>query len=73
MSVSYKPLFKLLIDRNMSKTDLPKALGLSSATLAKLSKGDPLSGSTIERLCIYFRCQIQDIMEITLPTEVRRN
>ena len=73
MGISYKPLFRLLIDRNMSKTDLRNELGLSSATLAKLSKGEPLSWGSVEKLCMYFRCQIQDIMEITLPAEIRRN
>ena len=65
MGFSYKPLFKLLITRNMKKTDLTTELGLSSATLAKLGKGKPISGATIEKLCIFFRCQVQDVMEIT--------
>jgi len=47
----------------MKKTDLLTEVGLSSATLAKLSKGEPLSGESIEKLCIYFRCQIGDVVE----------
>jgi DNA-binding Xre family transcriptional regulator len=70
MGISYKPLFKLLVDRNMTKTDLRIELRLSSATLAKLSKGEALSGSVIEKLCKYFRCQVQDVVEITLDDEV---
>ena len=63
MGFSYKPLFKLLVDRNMKKTDLHSAVGLSSATLAKLSKGEPLAGESIEKLCIYFRCQPGELVE----------
>ena len=65
MGFNYKPLFRLLVDKGMTKTDLRKELGFSSATLAKLSKGEPISGAVIEKLCIYFRCQVQDIVEIT--------
>ena len=72
MGISYKPLFKLLVDKNMTKTDLRKELGFSSATFAKLGKGEPLSGSSIEKLCTYFRCQVQEIMEITWPRESHR-
>lgn len=63
MGFSYKPLFKLMVDRNMKKTDLHTEAGLSSATLAKLSKGEPLSGESIEKLCVYFRCQVGDLVE----------
>ena len=67
MGFSYKPLLKLLVDRNMKKTDLHTELGLSSATLAKLSKGMPISGESVEKICVYFRCQPGDIIEITWP------
>jgi DNA-binding Xre family transcriptional regulator len=65
MGISYKPLFKLLVDRNMTKTSLRTELGLSSATLAKLGKGEALSGNVIEKICQYFRCQVQEVVEIT--------
>jgi len=67
MGFSYKPLFKLLVERDMKKTDLLGEVGLSSATLAKLSKGEPLSGESIEKLCIYFRCQPGDLVNYELP------
>jgi DNA-binding Xre family transcriptional regulator len=63
MGFSYKPLAKLLIDRGMKKTDLLKEVGLSSATLAKLGKGEALSGESIEKLCRYFRCQPGELVE----------
>jgi len=60
---NYKPLFKLLVDRNMKKTDLHSEVGLSSATLAKLGKKETISGESIEKLCLYFRCQPGEIVE----------
>jgi DNA-binding Xre family transcriptional regulator len=47
----------------MKKTDLLKSADLSSATLAKLGKGEPLSGESIEKLCVYFHCQPGDLVE----------
>jgi DNA-binding Xre family transcriptional regulator len=63
MGISYKPLFKLLIDKGLKKSDLKDLVGIILPTLAKLSKGQPISGTTIERLCTYFQCQPGDIME----------
>jgi DNA-binding Xre family transcriptional regulator len=62
MAFSYKPLFKLLVDKEMKKTDLHAACGLSSATLAKLSKGEYLSGASIDKICAFFNCQPGDII-----------
>jgi DNA-binding Xre family transcriptional regulator len=64
MGISYKPLFRLLLEKDMTKTDLRAELGFSSATLAKLAKGEPISGAVIEKLCMYFRCQVGDVVEI---------
>jgi DNA-binding Xre family transcriptional regulator len=66
MGFSYKPLSKLLIDRGMKKTDLLKEVGLSSATLAKLGKGESLSGESIQKLCRYFHCQPGDLVEYVM-------
>lgn len=63
MGISYKPLFKLLVDRGMKKTDLIEATGMTTATLAKLSKGERVSLEVIERICAYFHCKIEDILE----------
>ena len=62
--VSYKPLFKLLIERNMTKTQLREAVGFSSATLAKMSKGEYISLETIENICKYLNCKIEDVIEV---------
>jgi DNA-binding Xre family transcriptional regulator len=63
MGISYKPLFKLLIDKGMNKTDLMRAIGLSPPTLAKLSKNQPIDGKVLERICAYFQCQPGDVIE----------
>ncbi|GHV89675.1 hypothetical protein AGMMS50268_01780 [Spirochaetia bacterium] len=63
MGITYKPLFKLLIDRGMNKTDLMRAVGLSPPTLAKLSKNQPVDGKVLERICAYLDCQPGDVIE----------
>ena len=62
--ISYKPLFRLLLERDMTKTQLREAVGFSSATLAKLSKGEYISLETIESICKYLDCRIEDVIDI---------
>ena len=62
--ISYKPLFRLLLERDMTKTQLREAIGFSSATLAKMSKGEYISLETIENICKYLDCKIEDVIEI---------
>lgn len=64
MRVSYKKLWKLLIDKDMNKTDLRNATGLSTSTIAKLSKGDDVTVSILTRICVALNCDLGDIMEI---------
>lgn len=68
MGLTYNPLFHLLIDRGLKKTDLCEKVGLSLGTVAKFSKGDPVDGKVITRLCEYFKCQPGDIMDYTPDT-----
>ena len=63
MGISYRPLFVLLAQHGMKKTDLCEKLGLATNTLAKFAKGQYVSGETIEKICAYFNCQPGDIME----------
>lgn len=65
MGVSYNKLFKLLIDKQMKKTELIKLADISSSTLAKLSKNENVSMDVILRLCQVLKCDIGDIVEIT--------
>ena len=62
--ISYKPLFRLLLEKDMTKTQLRTAVGLSTSTLAKLSKGEYISLETIENICKYLNCKIEDVIEI---------
>ena len=62
MGISYKPLWKLLIDKNMKKTDLLVEIPISPSTLAKLSKNQSVDGKILEKLCVYFNCQPSDII-----------
>lgn len=62
--ISYKPLFRLLLERDLTKTQLREAVGFSSATLAKMSKNEYISLETIENICKYLNCRIEDIVEI---------
>ena len=65
MSVSYKPLWKLLIDREMNKTELRKAAGISTSALAKLGKNDNVNTEVLVKICNVLECDISDIMELT--------
>ena len=62
--ISYKPLFRLLLERDMTKTQLREAVGFSSATLAKMSKGKYISLETVENICKYLDCKIENVIEI---------
>ena len=60
---SYKPLLKLLIDKNMTKTQLREQLGISMATLAKISKDEYISMKVLDDICNLVNCKIEDIVE----------
>lgn len=62
--ISYNKLWKLLIDKNMNKTQLRIQANLSSTTLAKLSKNESVTVSTLEKICFLLDCNIEDIVEI---------
>lgn len=65
MGLSYNKLWKLLIDKNMKKTDLRIKTGMSQATLAKLSKGENVNTEVLARICKVLCCNIEDIVEYT--------
>lgn len=64
MVISYKKLWKLLIDKDMKKQDLKNAAQLSSSTVAKLTHGENVSTAVLLKICIALQCDISDIMEI---------
>lgn len=63
MKVSYNKLWKLLIDRKMSRADLRHAIGLSTGTMTKLSKEQDVAMSVLKKICEYLDCNIGDIMD----------
>ena len=63
--VSYNKLWKLLIDKEMNKGDLREMVGMSSGSLAKLGKNEPVSMDIILRICANLDCDVGDIMEVT--------
>ena len=62
MAISYKGLWKMLIDKNMYKKDLSAELNISSATMAKMGKGENVSLEVLQKICEYLECNIGDIM-----------
>lgn len=68
MNVSYKKLFKLLIDKDMTKTEFAKKAGIGANTLAKMGKGQYVAMEVLVRICRYLDCTFDDVMEI-LPLE----
>jgi len=64
MAISYKKLWKLLIDRDMKKKDLQKLAGISSATITKLGKNENVSTEIIQKICTALECDVCDIMEM---------
>jgi len=62
MAISYNGLWKLLIDKNMKKMDLVEKIGISSSTLAKMSKGEAVSMSIMEKICEELDCDFGDLI-----------
>lgn len=67
MAVCYNNLWKLLIDRNMNKTDLKEAAGISFNVMARMGKNETISFDSIEKICMVLDCDIGDIIEIVKP------
>lgn len=67
---SYKPLWKLLIDRDMNKTQLQERAGISPATLSKLGRGGNVTTDVLARICEALDCDIADICEI-VPIDMK--
>lgn len=65
MSVSYKKLWKILIDRDMTKTKLRTEAGISTGALAKLGKNEHVNTEILVKICKTLHCDLSDIMELT--------
>lgn len=64
MAISYKKLWKLLIDKDMRKEDLRLKAGISTNTIAKLGKNENVNTGMLVKICAALNCDIADIMEI---------
>jgi DNA-binding Xre family transcriptional regulator len=60
----YNKLWKLLIDKGMSKTELKQVTGVSTTSIAKMGKGENLQTDVLIKICKAFNCNIDDIMEV---------
>lgn len=69
MKACYKKLWKLLVDKEMSKGDLHKATGLSSGTMTKLRRSEDVSMEALRKICIVLDCNIGDIVEFVKDTK----
>lgn len=65
MALSYKKLWKLLIDRNMKKKDLRELSGISPASMAKLGKNENVTTEVLVKICKALKCDISDIVEFS--------
>ena len=66
MAVSYKKLWKLLIDKDLKKKDLINLAGISGYTLNRLTRAENVNTDTLVKICKALDCQLEDIMELTV-------
>lgn len=64
MSLNYNNLWKLLIDKDLKRTDLINLANISSNVLARIGKNEPVSLESLEKICIALDCSIQDVLTI---------
>lgn len=63
MPFSYKPLWKMLIDKDLTKKKLMEETGISKSTMVKMAHGEQVSMDILDRLCKYLGCRIEEIVE----------
>ena len=73
MAISYRRLWKLLIDRDLRKMDLQSLAGLSSSTIAKLGHGKTVKSDDNDRICTALNCNVGDIMEVVSMESIQKN
>ena len=69
VAISYKKLWKLLIDKNMKKGELQQRANISSSSIAKLGKNENVNTDILVRICKALDCSLEDIMELTETDE----
>lgn len=68
MTISYKKLFKLMIDRDLKRKDLQRLTGISASSIAKLSRDEYVSMDVLIKICSVFDAQMSDVVEIIYDT-----
>ena len=63
MALCYKKLWKLLIDKDMTRASLREATGIAPATISKMSRGEAIGANVLERICASMQCNIGDIVD----------
>ena len=69
MSRSYNKLWKLMIDKKINKTQLCKAAGITTNAMAKLGRDETVTLVSLEKICVYFGCTLDDIIEFSTEDE----
>ncbi|MDD3376864.1 MAG: helix-turn-helix transcriptional regulator [Candidatus Riflebacteria bacterium] len=69
MAFSYKPLWKLLIDKEMTKKKLMEATSISKSTMDKMGRGEEVSMHILDRICSYFNCNLSEVVEHVRESE----
>ena len=70
MTVSYKKLWKLLIDKDMKKKDLEKAAGISNYVISKMTRNENVTVETVGKICKALNCTPNDVMEFASDSEI---
>lgn len=73
MSLSYKPLWDMLEEKGISKMEFAKSVGISNATLAKLGKDEPISLTTVDKICNEYDCDIENVVKYISSIKVDDN
>lgn len=69
MAITYKPLWKLLIDRDMKKKDLVALTGISQSSVSKMGRDENVNTEILNRICMALGCDVGDIMEVVPDVE----
>ena len=70
MAISYKPLWHLLVEKEMKKDDLKKAAGITSNVIARMGKNTYVNLESLEKICLAMDCTLNDVVEIIKDKDV---
>lgn len=73
MAFTYKPLWKMLIDQDMTKKELMQHTGISKSTMDKMGRGETVSLEIVDRICSYFGCRVEDVIAHSEPRKEDRH